>query len=38
MSARAEVQVTGGPDAMKVEAKEASVEELLIALSDTVSG
>src|SRR5208283_4115548 len=32
MSARAEVQVTGGPDAMNVEAKEASVEEVLIAL------
>ncbi len=38
MSARAEVQVTGGPDPMKIEAKEASVEELLIAPSDTVSG
>jgi hypothetical protein len=34
MSARAEVQVTGGPDAMTVEAKGASVEELLIALSE----
>jgi hypothetical protein len=33
MSARAEVQVTGGPDAT-VEAKGASVEELLIALSE----
>jgi hypothetical protein len=32
-NARAEVQVTGGPDAITVEAKEATVEELLIALS-----
>ncbi len=32
MSARAEVQVTGGPDAMNVEARDASVEEVLIAL------
>ena len=32
ISARAEVQVTGEPDAIQVEAKEASVEELLTAL------
>ena len=32
IGARAEVQVTGEPDAIQVEAKEASVEELLAAL------
>jgi hypothetical protein len=32
ISARAEVQVTGEPDAIQVEAKEASVEEFLTAL------
>ena len=32
ISARAEVQVTGAPDAIKVDAKETSVEELLTAL------
>ena len=32
ISARAEVQVTGEPDAIQVDAKEASVEELLTAL------
>ena len=32
IGARAEVQVTGEPDAIQVEAKEASVEELLTAL------
>jgi hypothetical protein len=31
--ARAEVQITGGADAMKVDAKEVSVEDLLIALN-----
>ena len=34
MSAYAEVQVTGESDAIKIEANEASVEELLIALSE----
>ena len=33
MSARAEIQITGESDAIKVEAKEASVEEVLIALN-----
>jgi hypothetical protein len=32
MNARAEIQVTGGSEAITVEAKEASVEEMLIAL------
>jgi hypothetical protein len=34
MSAYAEVQITGKSDAIKIEANEASVEELLIALSE----
>jgi hypothetical protein len=33
MSARAEIQITGGSDAIKVEAKEVSLEVLLIALN-----
>jgi hypothetical protein len=32
-SARAEIQITGEPDAIKVEAKEASVEDVLITLN-----
>jgi hypothetical protein len=32
---RAEVRVTGGPDAVKIEANDTSVEELLIELSNT---
>lgn len=34
MSAHAEVHVTGESDAIKIEGNEASVEELLIALSE----
>jgi hypothetical protein len=33
MSARAEIQITGGSDAIKVEANEVSLEDLLIALN-----